>query len=245
MEEAPGYVGATLVGLGYAVASVDYRLGALFPAATQDVRCAIQFLRDPTISSKYNLNTSKIGIVGTSAGGQLASLAAVTGTVSGFDSTDCKYSTQSASVQAAGIFYGVHDFATFKMPTTTTELSLVTTAFNDLFGGLLGTSPSVTSLSTMASPVNYVSGSSPPFFLANGDLDLTVTPSQSPEMANKLTSVGAHQTYVEIPNAPHAFSIFGATQPLGKLTTGGNAPAANYAPAQCSFVSFLKATLQN
>ncbi len=64
---------------GYAVASVNYRLAqeAVFPAAVEDVKACIRFLR--ANAEVYGYNAESIAIMGESAGGYLAVMAAVTG----------------------------------------------------------------------------------------------------------------------------------------------------------------------
>jgi CheY-like chemotaxis protein len=57
---------------------VDYRLStqAVFPAQIHDIKAAIRFLR--ARAAEFRLNTEKIAIVGSSAGGHLAALVGVT-----------------------------------------------------------------------------------------------------------------------------------------------------------------------
>ncbi|MGM9538202.1 MAG: alpha/beta hydrolase fold domain-containing protein [Candidatus Onthomonas sp.] len=63
-----------LLDLGIAVGSIEYRLSgeALFPAAVLDCREAVRFLRRN--AAQYKLNPDKIGVLGGSAGGNLAAL---------------------------------------------------------------------------------------------------------------------------------------------------------------------------
>ena len=63
---------------GYACATVNYRLAqeAPFPAAVQDVKAAVRFLR--ANAAQYGYNADRIAIWGESAGGYLATMAAVT-----------------------------------------------------------------------------------------------------------------------------------------------------------------------
>ena len=63
---------------GYACATVNYRLAqeAAFPAAVEDVKCAVRFLR--ANAEKYGYNADRIAIWGESAGGYLAVMAGVT-----------------------------------------------------------------------------------------------------------------------------------------------------------------------
>ena len=63
---------------GYAVATVNYRLAgeAVFPAAVQDVKCAIRFLK--ANAETYGYDASKVTVWGESAGGYLAVMAGAT-----------------------------------------------------------------------------------------------------------------------------------------------------------------------
>ena len=64
---------------GYAVASINYRFLAHgdFPAQIEDCKAAIRWLR--ANAKTYNLDGSRIGVMGASAGGHLASLLGVAG----------------------------------------------------------------------------------------------------------------------------------------------------------------------
>ena len=69
---------ATMAGLaaqGYVVASVNYRGpgDAKFPAAVQDIKAAIRFLRGH--AGDMGLDTTRVALWGVSTGGQLAALA--------------------------------------------------------------------------------------------------------------------------------------------------------------------------
>ena len=68
-----------LASAGYAVASVNYRLAPQykFPAQIEDLKCAIRYLR--ANAQTYGINASEIFLFGTSAGGQLSAIAALTG----------------------------------------------------------------------------------------------------------------------------------------------------------------------
>ena len=63
---------------GYAVATVNYRLAdeAVFPAAVQDVKAAIRFLK--ANADTYGYDASKVTVWGESAGGYLAVMAGAT-----------------------------------------------------------------------------------------------------------------------------------------------------------------------
>lgn len=61
---------------GFVTASLSYRLSgeSPFPAAIQDCKCAIRFLR--ANAPKYGIDPDRIGVAGSSAGGHLAELIA-------------------------------------------------------------------------------------------------------------------------------------------------------------------------
>ncbi len=99
---------------GYAVASVNYRLAqeALYPAAIMDVKAAVRFLR--AHADEYGYDASGIAIWGESAGGYLATMAAVTDDT---EFNDLKFIGQdslgdvSARVSTLIDYYGVVDMA--------------------------------------------------------------------------------------------------------------------------------------
>jgi len=89
---------------GYAVASLNYRLAPLykFPTQIEDVKCAIRYLRQN--AHDYGINGDKMFAFGTSSGGQLVALAALTGAHSMFDVGP--YFNESSSIMAAADMFG-------------------------------------------------------------------------------------------------------------------------------------------
>ena len=99
---------------GYAAASINYRLAdeAAYPAAIEDVKAAVRFLR--ANAEQYGYDPDRFVILGESAGGYLATMAAVT--------SDDEFmglpfvgedpgNPVSANVSALVDFYGIMDFA--------------------------------------------------------------------------------------------------------------------------------------
>jgi hypothetical protein len=74
IEDFPAAL-ADLAAQGYVVASVNYRLSgeARFPAALQDVKSAIRWLR--ARGNEYNIDTTRVAVWGFSGGAHLAALA--------------------------------------------------------------------------------------------------------------------------------------------------------------------------
>jgi acetyl esterase/lipase len=95
---------------GYAVATINYRLGdeANYPAAIEDVKAAVRFLR--ANADTYGLDSEHFVIAGESAGGYLACMAAVT---SDEEFNDGQNGEVSGKVQGLVDFYGCMEFYTF------------------------------------------------------------------------------------------------------------------------------------
>ena len=94
---------------GFAMASIDYRLSteAIFPAAVEDVKTAVRWLR--SVASEYGLDPRRIGLWGSSACGHLAALAALSGPAL-FESPASEHASHSSEVQAVMDGYGPTNF---------------------------------------------------------------------------------------------------------------------------------------
>jgi acetyl esterase len=88
-----------LAQLGYIVVSLNYRLAPmhLYPAATDDVKAAVRWFASPARARRFGIDPHRVGVVGYSAGGQLAAMLATT----------------DERVAAAVSLSGVYDFSTF------------------------------------------------------------------------------------------------------------------------------------
>lgn len=95
---------------GYVTASVEQRLSieALYPAAPQDLKEAIRFLKHN--ADIYGIDTTRIAVLGASSGATMASLMAFTGNITKFDDPESVYPNISAKVQALVNVDGVIDF---------------------------------------------------------------------------------------------------------------------------------------
>lgn len=95
---------------GYAVASINYRLSdeAIFPAQIYDCKAAVRWLR--ANASAYNLDVTRIGAWGLSAGGHLASLLGTGGDVTDLEGNVGGNLQHSSRVQAVVDWFGPTDF---------------------------------------------------------------------------------------------------------------------------------------
>jgi len=102
--------GPYLASRGIAMFSVSYRLatkGKMFPQAVQDVLAGVQFVRGK--ASDFGIDPARIGLMGASAGGHLAALAALSGKtfIGGYPQD--QFAAMSAEVKALIGVYGVYD----------------------------------------------------------------------------------------------------------------------------------------
>src|SRR5262245_26491122 len=98
-----------LVEHGYVAITITYRLAPKypFPAAVHDVKAAVRWAR--AHAGKYGINPERIGVMGGSAGGDLAQFLGVTADVKEFDGAGGN-AEQSSKVACVVNFYGPSDF---------------------------------------------------------------------------------------------------------------------------------------
>jgi acetyl esterase/lipase len=101
---------ADLVGAGFVVASIDYRLAPANPWPDQiiDVKCAVRYLR--AHAADLGIDPDRIAALGTSAGGQLVSLLGTTGSSALWDTGP--YPDESSEVDAVVDEFGPADLDT-------------------------------------------------------------------------------------------------------------------------------------
>jgi acetyl esterase/lipase len=171
--------------LGYALASVDYRLSVEkpFPAIVHDIKAAIRFLR--ANADKYGYQDRKIIITGSSAGGHLAALVGTTNNHKDLEGTLGSQLNISSSVQLILDFYGPRNFKTILSQSTPHGIKVRALA-------LLLSKPveKVPELAELASPVFHIDASDPPIFIAHGDQDIQVPVNQSLELKAKYKKLG-------------------------------------------------------
>jgi acetyl esterase/lipase len=175
-----------LASAGYVVAGVNYRLAPQykFPSQIEDLKCAIRYLR--ANAQTYGVNGSEIFLFGTSAGGELSAIAALTGSTSQFDVGP--YLNESSSVTAAVDMFGPANLTSYASYSTPQKV------FGNNQSNLV-----------LASPSHYVRANSPPILIIQGVKDTTVPQSQSIEFYNELTSVGDQTQLVLVQNMGHMF----------------------------------------
>lgn len=180
---------ARLARHGIAVASVDYRLSgeARFPAQSQDVAAAVRWLRDDT---QFSLGSLPFVAFGVSAGGLLASLAAL--------DTDL-------GLEACAVWYAVSDIATMREDQAAVDGPLDPPGESReelLIGGLVADLPDV---AQAASPVHQVHAGAPPFLVLHGSDDVLVPTHQSERLCTALDTAGVPNELEIVAGYGHMF----------------------------------------
>ena len=186
-----------LVGKGYAVASINYRLSqhALFPAQIQDCKAAIRWLR--ANAAKYKLDLDHIGVWGVSAGGHLVALLGTTGGVKELEGKGGNLD-QSSRVQAVIDWCGPVDL-------TATMSELADKCVTELIGG---PAKKNREKALHASPITYVGKDAAPFLIMHGDKDNLVPLSQSELLAEALKKAGVEVKIKVLKGAWHVGPAF-------------------------------------
>lgn len=213
--------GKALLDAGYAVASIDYRLSgeAIFPAAVQDAKAAVRFLR--ANAAQYNLNPDKIAVFGQSAGGNIAAMVGVTGNLSDFDDTSLGSDGVSSAVQAVIDQYGPTDFLQMDAQAKAQGCSASDQTHNDAssfesayIGSAIQTVPDQVQKSN---PITYISKDTPPFLIQKGDQDCTVPVENTKMLADALSVSNADVTYTSLAGAGHGGSQFETDENIALL----------------------------
>lgn len=190
---------------GYVVATLTHRNsleGHPFPAFLEDVKAGIRYFRKH--ASKYLIDPDRVGIWGTSSGGNTALLVGLTGDEPCYKTKE--YEEFSDSVKLVVDCFGPTDltFALDNLPNLEENMKKI-------FEGLRGEdTPENLKKLMEINPVNHMKEgqSYPPFFILHGNADTLVDYSQSELMYHRLSDAGAEVSLVCVEGAPHEGSFW-------------------------------------
>ena len=191
---------AYLAGRDYVVAAINYRAAPTpNPAGRDDVLSALAYMK--VYGRDFGMDPSRIALLGRSAGGQLALLAA--------------YTAGDPSVRGVISLYGPTDLQFGYEHPAPTGLFDTRSALDAYLGG----PPSKAGDAYFAaSPINFVTPFSPPTLLIHGMRDALVSPDQSARLEARLQEAGVKHLFVRLPWATHGCDkSFGG--PCGQIAT--------------------------
>ncbi len=193
-----------LAELGWVCVSISYRLAPKdrWPAQIVDVKRAIAWVKDNI--AEYGGDPSFVAITGGSAGGHLASLAALTPNDPAYQPG---FTDADTSVRAAVPFYGAYDF-------TDRHGLGHKTLVRFLERRVIGEPMTVNhAIYDTASPMSRVHADAPPFFVLHGVNDALIPVEQADRFVDLLRAVSREPVaYARLPHAQHAFDVFGSVR---------------------------------
>ncbi|MCL9981958.1 MAG: alpha/beta hydrolase [Erythrobacter sp.] len=202
MLDAP--IAKALLAKGIAVASIDYRLSgeARFPAAIEDAKAAVRFLRANAV--QYRLDPDRFLVFGQSAGGNLASLIGTTGNAAVFDNPALGNPGVSSKVVAVIDWFGPSDFSLLDTHALAQgcppDHGAADSPESAYLGAPIGLVPDKV---TAANPITYIDADDPPFLLQKGSEDCLVPVGQSRVLEEALRKGGVRVEFALLEGAGH------------------------------------------
>jgi pectinesterase len=186
-----------LAARGFVTAPVTYRLGAAgrFPAALHDLKAAVRWLR--ANAAAHGIDPDRIGVIGGSAGGQLAALLGASNGVPTLEGAG-EHATVSSRVQAVVDIDGAASFPDAGLIAQEEARRGATSRF------LGGTYSERAATWFTASPLTHVSRDSAPTLFINSTAERPVLPGRQ-EMSARLRALGVASHVVVVPETPHPF----------------------------------------
>ncbi len=180
---------------GYVVATASYRLvgQAPFPAAVQDCKCAVRWLR--ANATKYNIDPAQIAVIGGSAGGHLSMMLGYSDDP-GLEG-DSGNKGVSSRVSAVVNIYGVYDMTT-QIAKDSDSVS------NFLQGKSIDEAPE---LYRQSSPRFHLDKTDPPTLILHGTIDELVPIGQADALAAHLKRLKIPHAYGRLDGWPHTMDL--------------------------------------
>jgi acetyl esterase len=185
-------VGRGLVEAGFVAFTIDYRLAPefLFPAPVEDAKSAAEFLKDH--AEEYGVDGSKIGVLGSSAGGTIAALLAT---------------EDPPPVSAAVIYSGAFDF-TKKTTSGPSEAEKEGIKLSECEG----TKQECNQYYEELSPVFHVTPNTAPMLMFNSTSEQALV-QQPQEMAQKLEAAGVPHELIIFEGSQHGLAYQSKAMP--------------------------------
>jgi acetyl esterase/lipase len=186
---------------GYNVAAINYRVAPEYqtPAPAEDVREAIAYLKSH--AEELHVDSTKLVLLGRSAGAQIALLSA--------------YTQKEPGLRGVVDFYGPADMVWgYSLPAS----PLIMDSRKVMRNYIGGAYDDVPQKYVACSPIEFVDRQTVPTLIIHGDNDVLVSPEHSRRLNGKLKRNGIKHYLLKLPWATHGFD-FNLNGPGGQLST--------------------------
>jgi acetyl esterase/lipase len=186
---------------GYNVAAINYRMAPKYktPAPVEDVKAAIAYLQRH--AAELHIDTANFVLLGRSAGGQIALLAA--------------YTINEPVLKGVIDFYGPADMVWGYSVPSNPWIMNSRKVMDDYIGGSYQQVPQKY---VACSPLEFVNSRSVPTLIIHGDNDVLVSPEHSRRLNSELEQNGIKHYWLKLPWATHGFD-YNLNGPGGQLST--------------------------
>jgi acetyl esterase/lipase len=203
-------LGQALLDAGYAVVTPNHRASfeAQFPAQLHDIKAVVRFIRGN--ADTFRIDTTFIGITGSSSGGSLAAIMGTSRNVRSMtlgnitvdlEGSLGKYTSCSSSVDAVTDWFGPTNMLVMDSCGGTDFIHNDAKSPASLYiGGPIQENREKTLL---ASPTTYIDPSDPPFLIFHGDADRVVPYCQSQILYEALQKNRVASQFFLIPSGQH------------------------------------------
>lgn len=177
---------------GYVTATISYRLSkeAHFPAAIEDAKCAVRWMR--ANAGNLGVDPEKIVVIGGSAGGHLAMMVGYTANDRVLEGTG-GHEEVSSAVAAVVELYGPYDLETAEGKSAKPVKDFLgQNAYDD-----------APELWKQASPATYLNAGDPPTLILHGTIDEIVPISQAEILSRRLEELNIPHRYLPLEGWPH------------------------------------------
>lgn len=194
---------------GFVGATVGYRFAPEFkwPSQVQDAKAAIKFLR--ANASFFNIDPARIAVMGESAGGYLALMAAVTDEADSLEGESGSIRV-SGRVQAVVSYFSVSDFSLpaekLSPEVEAGVLQYYGKPLDQVLSEFFGTRNPDEALLKKMSVITYVDKSDPPVQIFQGDADPFVSVMQAQRLDSALEKAGVFHQLVVVKGGGHGWT---------------------------------------
>ena len=211
-----------LASQGFVAFSVNYTLSptAPFPAAIDDLKAAVEWVRSPAQAEAYGYDPALIAAFGGSAGGNLVSLLGASG--------DGDLGTGSRVAAVVELSGPIDLTKPIELPAPNSLDPSLTAGFAEIQLQYLGCAAHGCRAATSASPHLQLDPSDPPFFIGHSSAEY-IPLEHATVLADALADNDVPVTFVEVPGGAHSIGLLGTSEPT---------------PMRAQIVEFLRSALR-